>query len=179
MGQPTFTGNVGKPLPGVQVRIMDDGCEVLQGQAGEIEVSGAALFSGYIGESNEEPCTNADGFRAMGDLGWQDQQGDLYLTGRTDSMINVSGVKVDPLEIQQVLTSMPGVGQALVFGSMDANGLEMVKALLVVTGEISTVEVLRYCRNRLAEYKLPRSIKFVDEIPQNLMGKTARNLLEN
>ncbi len=62
---------------------------------------------------------------------------------------------------------------------MDANGLEMVKALLVVTGEISTVEVLRYCRNRLAEYKLPRSIKFVDEIPQNLMGKTARNLLEN
>ena len=62
---------------------------------------------------------------------------------------------------------------------MDANGLEMVKALLVVTGEISTAEVLRYCRNRLAEYKLPRSIKFVDEIPQNLMGKTTRNLLEN
>jgi len=172
-------GNVGKPLQGVQVRIMDDGREVPPGQVGEIQVSGAALFSGYIGEANEEPGKNADGFRRMGDLGWQNQQGELYLTGRADSMINVSGVKVDPLEIQQVLKSMPGVEQALVYGAPDANGLEMIKTLLVVTNVISTDEVLRYCRNRLAEYKLPRSIKFVDEIPQNLMGKTARSLLEN
>ncbi len=162
------------------MRVVDDNDrEVSQGQPGEIQVSSAALFSGYIGEPNDETSMTEDGFYRMGDLGWQDLEGDLYLTGRTDAIINVSGVKVDPVEVQQVLTSMPGVGQSLVFGAADANGLETVRALLVVDGEISTDEVLRYCRDRLAEYKLPRSIAFVDEIPQDLMGKTARSLLEN
>lgn len=176
----TRMGSVGKPLEDVRVRVVDDNDrEVSQGQPGEIQVSSAALFSGYIGESNDETSMTEDGFYRTGDLGWQDLEGDLYLTGRTDAIINVSGVKVDPVEVQQVLTSMPGVGQSLVFGAADANGLETIRALLVVDGEISTDEVLRYCRDRLAEYKLPRSIEFVDEIPQDLMGKTARSLLEN
>lgn len=176
----TRTGNVGNPLEDVRVRVVDDDDrEVPQGQPGEIQVSGPTLFSGHIGESNDETSMTEDGFYRMGDMGWQDLKGNLYLTGRTDAIINVSGVKVDPVEVQQVLTSMPGVGQSLVFGAPDANGLEMIKALLVADGAISTHEVLHYCRDRLAEYKLPRTIEFVDEIPQDLMGKTARSLLEN
>ncbi|TDJ33851.1 MAG: long-chain fatty acid--CoA ligase [Gammaproteobacteria bacterium] len=179
-GAHTRMGNVGKPLDGVRVRIIDDdGREVPQGQPGHVQVSGAALYREYIGEPGEDASITGDGFYRMGDLGWQDLEGDLYLTGRSDALINVSGVKVDPLEVQQVLSSMPEVRQSLVFGAKDRNGLEMIKALLVAEGEISTEEVLRYCRDRLAEYKLPRTIEFVDEIPQDLMGKTPRSLLEN
>jgi len=179
-GAQTRVGNVGKPLHGVQVRIVDeDHREVPQGQPGEVQVASPALYTGYIGESGEDDSLTEDGFYRMGDLGWQDLEDDLYLTGRSDALINVSGVKVDPLEVQQVLTSMPEVRQSLVFGARDRNGLEMIKALLVAESEISTDEVLRYCRERLAEYKLPRTIEFVDEIPQDLMGKTPRSQLEN
>jgi long-chain acyl-CoA synthetase len=94
-------------------------------------------------------------------------------------MINVSGVKVDPREVQAVLESLPGIEQALVHGIEDAAGLTVIRALLISEGEISTEEVLRYCRGRLAEYKLPRVVEFVNSIPQDLMGKTARRLMEN
>lgn len=179
-GDQVQAGSVGKPLQGVRVRLVDDNDnEVAQGHAGKIQVSSPALFSGYVGELGDEIPMTEDGFYCMEDLGTQDIEGNLALTGRSDAMINVSGIKVDPVEIQQVLMSMPGIGQALAFGTQDANGLEMIKVLLVADGKISTEDVLHYCRNRLAEYKLPRSIEMVKDIPQELMGKSPRKLLEN
>lgn len=179
-GHQVQAGSVGKPLQGVRVRLVDDNDhEVPQGQAGKIQVSSSALFSGYVGESGGGIPMTEDGFYCMEDMGVQDTQGKLALTGRTDNMINVAGVKVDPVEIQQVLTSMPGIAQALAFGARDASGLETIKVLLVTDGKISTEDVFQYCRNRLAEYKLPRSIEMVKDIPQNLMGKRPRKLLEN
>jgi len=173
-------GNVGKPLDDVNVRLVDDSNHVVaQGQPGNIQVSGSALFSGYIGEPESKINMTEDGFYRTGDIGMQDMQGNLTLKGRSDAIINISGIKVDPMEIQQVLTSMPGIEQALVFGSRDTTGLEIIKVLLVTDGKIRTDEVFQYCRSRLAEYKLPRTIKLVDKIPQDLMGKSARKLLDN
>jgi len=172
-------GNVGKPLPGVRLRLVDnENIEVPNGQSGEVQVSSDSLFSAYVGEPvNKLPITS-DGFYRMYDRGERDSEGSLYLTGRIDSMINVAGVKVDPNEIQKVLESMQGICQSLVFGVQDKNGMEIIKTLLVADEGIGTEDVLHYCRQKMAEYKLPRTIEFVKQIPQDLMGKSARRLLE-
>jgi long-chain acyl-CoA synthetase len=173
-------GSVGRPVAGVALRIVDgQGAEVAPGTSGEIEVRSAALFEGYVGDPSSGPPRTTDGFYRMGDLGRRNAADEVVLLGRSDAMINVSGVKVDPREVQAVLESLPGIAQALVHGMEDAAGLTLIRALLVRKGEISTEEVLRYCRRQLAEYKLPRVVEFVDSIPQDLMGKTARRLLEN
>lgn len=179
-GTPAEIGNVGNPLLGVKVRIADEKDQpVSAGQIGNIQVNSSALFSGYAGLNSDDIPMTDDGYYRMSDLGLKDPHGRLVLTGRADSMINISGVKVDPVEIQNTLTSMPGISQALVFGAKDANGMETVRAILVAKHKIGTNEVLSFCREHLAEYKLPRRIEWVDEIPQNLMGKTTRKLIEN
>lgn len=172
-------GSVGHPLAGVEVRIVDEqGLEVPADARGEIEVRSNALFEGYFGEASRSRC-RSDGFYRTGDLGRWNRAGEIVLLGRCDAMINVSGVKVDPREVQAVLESLPEIDQALVHGTRDAAGLTRIRAVLVRNADVSTEEVLAYCRGRLAEYKLPRVIEFVDEIPQDLMGKTARRLMEN
>lgn len=174
------SGSVGRPLDGVEVRIVDgQGLEVPAGASGAIEVRSAALFEGYVAQASRGPALTSDGFYRTGDLGRRNDAGEIVLLGRSDAMINVAGVKVDPRELQAVLESLPAIAQALVHGVQDAAGLTRIRAVLVRKGDVSTEEVLRYCRRRLAEYKLPRVVDFVDEIPQDLMGKTARSLLEN
>jgi long-chain acyl-CoA synthetase len=173
-------GSVGRPVAGVELRIVDaQGGEVPPGASGEIEVRSAALFEGYVAGAARGRSRTEEGYYRMGDLGRRNAAGEVVLLGRNDAMINVSGVKVDPHEVQAVLESLPGIEQALVHGTKDAAGLTLIRALLVRKGEISTEEVLRYCRRQLAEYKLPRVVEFVDSIPQDLMGKTARRLLED
>lgn len=172
-------GSVGRPLAGVEVRIVDEQGLAMPAEAGgEIEVRSDALFEGYLGEAPRSRRL-PDGFYRTGDLGRRNRAGEIVLLGRSDAMINVSGVKVDPREVQTILESLPGIGQALVHGSRDAAGLTRIRALLVRNADVSAEQVLAYCRGRLAEYKLPRVIEFVDEIPQDLMGKTTRRLLEN
>ena len=178
--QKACPGNVGKPLPGVRMRIVgDQGRELPAGQPGQVQVASTSLFSSYVGNANGMVDVTEDGFYRMQDRGELDGEGNLNLTGRTDTLINVAGIKVDPREIQMVLDSMPGVRQSIVFGVQDANGMEMVKALLVVKKGIDTQDILQYCRGQLAEYKLPRTIEFTERIPQDLMGKTTRSLLEH
>lgn len=173
-------GSVGRPVTGVELRIVDgQGGEAPPGASGEIQVRSAALFEGYVGDASNGPPRTTDGFYRMGDLGCRNAADEVVVLGRSDAMINVSGVKVDPREVQAVLESLPGIAQALVHGVEDAAGLTLIRALLVREGEISTEEVLRYSRRQLAEYKLPRVVEFVDSIPQDLMGKTARRLLEH
>jgi long-chain acyl-CoA synthetase len=176
---PLEPGCVGQPVPGVEIRLVGAGGEaVASGEAGAIEVRSPALFDGYIADVSGRPARGGAGFYAMGDLGRWNDRGELMLQGRSDAMINVAGVKVDPREVQAVLESMPEIAQALVHGRPDADGMQQIRALIVARHEIRAEEVLAYCRSRLAEYKLPRFLEFVDEIPQDLMGKTARRLLE-
>lgn len=172
-------GNVGRPLPGVRVRLVDEaGSEVPPGKTGEVQVSSDALFSKYIGEPGESLPMTADGWYRMADLGEWDNEGNLCLRGRIDAMINVAGVKIDPVEIQRVLAAMPGVERSVVYGVKDVNGMQAVKALLVADEGIDANGVLAHCRAHLAEYKLPRIIEFVDRLPQDLMGKIPRRFLE-
>lgn len=176
----TEPGCVGRPLPGVELRLVDArGTPAQPGEAGEVQVRSPALFDGYVADASSRPSRTPDGYYAMGDIGRWNAAGELVLLGRSDAMINVSGVKVDPREVQAVLESMPAVEEALVHGRADATGLQQIRALVVARSELSSEEVLAYCRGRLAEYKLPRAIEFVERIPRDLMGKTARSKLEN
>ena len=173
-------GCVGRPLPGVEIRLVDErGAVAAPGCAGEVQARSPALFDGYVADASKRASRTPDGYYSMGDLGRWNASGELVLLGRSDAMINVSGVKVDPREVQAVLESMPAVEEALVHGRSDAAGLQQIRALVVARRELSTEEVLAYCRGRLAEYKLPRAIEFVERIPRDLMGKTARSKLEN
>jgi len=168
-------GMVGKPLPGVQIKLLRaDGSPCAEGEAGEVRVYSDALFSGYV--AAKRPVFAADGGYDMNDRAVF-EAGDLRLLGRADAMINVAGVKVDPEEVRAVIEKMAGVRRARVAGVEDAAGGESVKAWVVADTELLRGDVMAHCRQRLAEYKLPRIIEFCDHIPEDLMGKSARRLL--
>ena len=168
-------GTVGAPLPGVGICLLKpDGSRCAEGEVGEVRVHSDALFSGYVGSTNG--ALAEDGSYDMNDRAVF-KKGELRLLGRSDAMINVAGVKVDPEEIRAVIEKMAGVRRALVTGVESAAGGESVKALVVADAELSFGDVLAHCRQQLAEYKLPRIIEFSDHIPEDLMGKSARRRL--
>lgn len=178
-GEARPEGTVGPPLPGVDLRLVreDGSFSIGDGEIGDVRIRSDALFTGYVGEEGSPPFTS-DGFYEMNDRAVF-HDGELRLLGRSDAMINVAGNKVDPGEIRAVIERMPAVKQVLVFGAADGSAGEAVKALVVPDGSLSAADVLAHCRAHLAEYKLPRIIDFTDHIPEDLMGKSARRLLEN
>jgi len=168
-------GAVGAPLPGVDIRLLKpDGSPCAAGEAGEVRVHSDAVFSGYVGST--DAVFAEDGSYKMNDRAVF-EKGELRLLGRSDAMINVAGVKVDPEEVRAVIEKMAGVRRALVTGVENATGGETVKARVVADTELSAGDLLAHCRQQLAEYKLPRIIEFSDHIPEDLMGKSARRRL--
>ena len=177
-GERGGSGYIGRPLPHATVRVVDsEGKNVPDGVDGIIEGASTGFFKGYVGGASLAQLLTPDGYYRPGDMGRFEPDGGLRLTGRSDRMINVAGVKVDPIEVQAVIQALPGIVQALVLGRLDESGLESVHALLVAESGLSAADVLRHCRGVLADYKLPRRIEFVEEIPQDLMGKSAQPLL--
>jgi len=163
---------VGKPLKGVKIKITDDkGRRLSQGKVGEIFIRCAAMTKGYIDDSelNEEAFLN--GYFRSGDIGIIDSNGELCLLARKRKVINASGTKIDPVEIQQVLMSHPKVKDAVVFGSTNTRGMEIVKAVVVAEPDSKVSEIIDFCRSRLSEFKIPRIIELKDRIPTNLLGK--------
>ncbi|MGD8347379.1 MAG: class I adenylate-forming enzyme family protein [Lysobacterales bacterium] len=168
-------GTVGAPLPGVGIRLLQpDGSRCAEGEEGEVRVRSDAMFSAYVGST--DAVFAEDGSYKMNDRAVF-EKGELRLLGRSDAMINVAGVKVDPEEVRAVIEKMAGVRRALVSGVENAAGGETVKARVVADTELSAGDLLAHCRQQLAEYKLPRIIEFSDHIPEDLMGKSARRLL--
>jgi long-chain acyl-CoA synthetase len=139
-------------------------------------VSSPALTDGYA----DMPALNRDAFRdgrfRTGDLGRLDREGRLYITGRRKLLIEVGGYKVDPVEVQDVLCAHPKVREAVVVG-VPANGGEAVKAVVVPGMELSDRELLLYCRERLASFKVPQIVERRDEIPKSPLGKVLRKYL--
>jgi long-chain acyl-CoA synthetase len=169
--------SVGTPLNGVELRIIDEAGEpVEEGRIGDVLIRSVAMTPGYAGEQNGGAF--ADGWFASGDRGRIDQDGRLFLTGRVKRLIDVRGDKVDPVEVEDVLAVHPKVADVVVVGvESEVPGEETVKAVVVPAGDAHERELIRYCRERLADYKVPSRVEFLDEIPTGPGGKVLRKYL--
>ncbi len=168
---------VGTPIPGVEIRCLGPGGESMdRGVAGELAVRSPAVMSGYLGDPDRNHQVFHQGFFRTGDIGYLDPHGNLYLTGRVGRVMNVSGTKVDPVEIEMALESLSGVSGCRVDAAPDGRGSEVIRARIAVRDGITLTrrDVIERCRERLAEYKLPRIIEFVEDLPLTISGKMAQ-----
>jgi malonyl-CoA/methylmalonyl-CoA synthetase len=163
-------GSVGYPLPGVELRI--GGGE----ETGVIEIRGPSVFSGYwrMPEKTREEFT-PDGFFITGDIGRCDPDGRVYISGRAKDLIISGGFNVYPKEVENILDEIPGISESAVIGLPHPDFGEGVCALVIGTGEEAVL--ISECRKRLAAYKLPKKILFVDAFPRNAMGKVQKSVL--
>ena len=170
--------SIGKPLPDVEIQVRDDGNNFLPaGEVGEIIIRTPRIMKGYAGR--EDDAALADGWRATGDLGWVDEDGYVFFAGRKDDMIIRGGENIAPAEIETVLMSHPAVDEAAVIGVPSVEWGQTVKAFVVLrTGQAASVQELQeFCRTRLASFKRPEQIEFIDALPKNPLGKILRKEL--
>lgn len=181
MSQTIKPGSVGAPLPGVELRVLDDGRQVEGEDAGEVWIRGGNLFAGYWPDGVEGP--DADGWYASGDVGYLDADGDLFLVDRLKEIVIVSGFNVYPSEIEDVLGEVEGVLDAAVIGVADDSTGEAVVAYVVtdpdhgVDDETLAARVREHCEHRLARFKHPRDLHVVPELPRSVTGKVAKGRL--
>jgi malonyl-CoA/methylmalonyl-CoA synthetase len=174
-------GTVGSPLPGVSVRIADERDQPLAaGKVGAIQLRGDNVFSGYwrMPERTRDEFT-ADGWFRTGDLGTFDADGYLSIVGRARDLIISGGYNVYPKEVELALDELPGVQEAAVIGVPHADFGEAVTAIVVAAkgAALDEAAIISALRSRLANYKLPKRVHIVEELPRNAMGKVQKNLL--
>jgi len=165
----------GVPIPGVEVQILDaSGVLLPECECGEIAVSSGAVMEGYLAGTGKN-APRDDGFLRTGDLGFLDEHGALHLQGRIRRGINLCGIKVDPVEIERVIGELPAVRAVRVDGSPDEHGMEMIRARIrpVPGAAVTRSDVVKQCRARLAEFKIPRVIEFVESDVEDLLGKNS------
>ena len=171
-------GQVGIPLPGVEMRVTDPdtGLPSRPGEVGEFQTRGPHVFSGYWRDPEKtQRAYTADGWFKTGDMGRCDESGRLEIKGRLKDLIISGGLNVYPVEVEQVLTRHPAVEQCAVAGVPDAEWGEVVTAFVVTSADQTGArELLDYCRQSLASYKTPKRIVFVEELPRNAMGKVQK-----
>lgn len=175
-------GAVGLPLPGISVRVTnpETGEALAQGEVGMIEIKGPNVFKGYW-RMPERTRTDfrADGFFITGDLGRFDSSGYLWILGRSTDLVISGGYNVYPKEVENEIDAVSGVAESAVIGLPHADFGEAVTAI-VVKGDNTDIDeqlVLAALTGRLAKYKRPKRILFVDDLPRNAMGKVQKNLL--
>jgi len=174
-------GSVGLPLPGVALRISDkDGTVLPQGEIGLIEVRGPNVFQGYWRMPDKTAAEfRPDGFFITGDLGRIDENGYVHILGRDKDLIISGGFNVYPKEIESLIDELPGVTESAVVGLPHRDFGEGVTAC-VVTGkgaQLTEKAVLEALSGRLAKFKHPKRVLFVDELPRNTMGKVQKKLI--
>ncbi|GHF80371.1 class I adenylate-forming enzyme family protein [Streptomyces thermodiastaticus] len=173
---------VGVPGPDTVVRIVgDDGREVPFGEQGEIVVSGPQVVPGYWRRPEATAETFPGGELRTGDIGFMDEQGWLYVVDRKKDMINASGFKVWPREVEDVLYTHPAVREAAVVGVPDGYRGETVKAFISLRpgAEADPAELAAYCKERLAAYKYPRQVEILPDLPKTASGKILRRELRS
>ena len=174
-------GSIGKPLDDVEVAIFDeDGHPVTLGETGEIAARGARLMKGYWNQEDATTETIRGGWLFTGDLGYQDEDGYIYLAGRARDFIKRGGEMVSPEEVEQVIQSHEAVEEAAIIGVPDLDWGERVRALVVLRNgaQASEDDISEYCRQRLASFKKPESVVFCEELPRNQMGKVLKRILK-
>jgi long-chain acyl-CoA synthetase len=177
-------GTVGVPVPDTEVLIMDTETgeqELAQGEIGEIVLKGPQVMMGYYKKPEETAGVLRHGGVYTGDLGFLDPDGYLTIVDRKKDMIIAGGFNIYPVEIDGVLFEHPKILEACTVGVPDAYRGETVKAFVVVKeGETLTAEeVIAYCREKLAAYKVPKVVEFVDSLPKSAVGKILRRELRD
>jgi acyl-CoA synthetase (AMP-forming)/AMP-acid ligase II len=170
--------SIGKPLPDVEIKVRDDDGKFLtHSEVGEIIIRTPRIMKGYAGRKDDSALP--DGWRATGDLGWVDEDGYVFFAGRKDDMIIRGGENIAPAEIETVLMSHPAVDEAAVIGVPSVEWGQTVKAYVVLRpGEKADAkDIQEFCRTRLASFKRPESIEFIEALPKNALGKILRKEL--
>jgi malonyl-CoA/methylmalonyl-CoA synthetase len=173
-------GTVGLPLPGVEVKITDNGAELPQGQTGMIEVRGPNVFKGYwnMPDKTAEEL-RPDGFFITGDLGMFDADGYLHIVGRQKDLIISGGFNIYPKEVELLLDALPGVSESAVIGLPHPDFGEAVFAVLTATPgtTLDPAQILASLHTQLARFKHPKAAVVVADLPRNAMGKVQKNVL--
>jgi malonyl-CoA/methylmalonyl-CoA synthetase len=175
--------SVGYPLPGIEIRVMNaDGKDVVPGEIGEVWLRGDNVFKGYWEMPEKTRESFEDDWFKTGDLGYRDAQDGnrLYLVGRSKELIITGGYNVYPKEIEDVLEGYEAVNEAAVIGIPDDDFGERVVAVVAAVQnarDTSSGEIVRFCKDRLAGYKCPKQVFFIDQLPRNAMGKLQKNVL--
>ena len=173
-------GSVGLPIPGVELRLVDEHDEdVAEGEVGEVVARGPNVFKGYWRREKETEEALRGGWFHTGDLARRDADGYYFIVDRKKDMIIVSGYNVYPIEVENVLLRHPKVLDAAVVGVANEYQGESVKAVLVRRpgAALEAAEIIEYCRAHLAAFKVPRVVEFRDELPKNATGKLLKREL--
>jgi fatty-acyl-CoA synthase len=174
-------GSVGRSMTECHI-VGENGEELPPGRAGVVYFGGGRPFEYHNDPQKTASVTNEHGWRTLGDVGYLDEDGYLYLTDRQAHMIISGGVNIYPQEAENLLTGHPAVADVAVIGVPDAEMGEAVKAVVILTDPAAAnpeleAELLAYCRSELATYKCPRSVDFVEELPRDDNGKLYKRLL--
>ena len=172
--------SVGVPVPNTVVRIVaDDGRDAPIGEVGEIVAEGPQVVSGYWGKPDETAANLPGGALKSGDVGFMNAEGWIFIVDRKKDMINASGYKVWPREVEDVLAEHPAVRESAVVGLPDEYRGETVKAFVSLRAGASATpeELIEHCKQRMAAYKYPRSVVLLDELPKTVTGKILRREL--
>jgi long-chain acyl-CoA synthetase len=171
-------GSVGVPLPSTEISIRDDGREVDLGQPGELYVRGPQVMKGYWHMPEETAqALDMDGWLRTGDIATLDVDGFVHIVDRKKDMIVVSGFKVFPNEIEAVLTLHEAILEAGCIGVPDERSGQAVKAFVVTHEELTTEQIIEFCRERLTPYKVPKFVEFRATLPKTNIGKILRRAL--
>jgi malonyl-CoA/methylmalonyl-CoA synthetase len=177
-------GTVGLPLPGTSVRVVgDDGSACAAGEIGHVQVKGDNVLPGYwrMPEKNKEEFT-ADGFFRTGDVGTFSADGYLSIVGRSKDLIITGGYNVYPKEVELAIDELPAVAESAVVGIPHPDFGEAVTAVLVPRPGVpapTEAEVIAWLKSRLANFKVPKRVFVVEELPRNTMGKVQKNVLRD
>ncbi len=179
----TIANTCGRAIPGTQIKIIDQsGAAVPTGESGEVLVKGYNVMTGYF--ENDEQTSQAideDGWLHTGDVGFMDDRGYLKITDRVKDMFIVGGFNAYPAEIENILCSNENISQVAVVGVPDDRLGEVGRAFVILRPgcNLSESDLLEWSRQNMANYKVPRSIVFVDSLPMNASGKVLKNTLRN
>lgn len=171
----------GKPVETAEVKIIDPEFNTLPAhQIGEIAVKSSQGMIGYYNEPDLTEVTIIDGWIHTRDMGYLDEEGYLYLVDRKSDMIITGGFNVYPKELEDVLYEHPAVAEAAIIGVPDAKWGEAIKAFVVVKDEhhVTEDDIITFCKTKLASYKKPKSVEFIEELPKSAVGKIIRRVLK-
>ncbi|MED1943812.1 MULTISPECIES: fatty acid--CoA ligase family protein [Brevibacillus] len=172
-------GSVGVDIPLVKNKVVDpEGNEVARGEVGELVVQGPNVMLGYLGLPDDTAAALRNGWLYTGDMARMDEEGYVYIVDRKKDMILVDGYNVYPREVEEVLYQHPAIIEAAVIGIPDEVHGEAVKAFVALKEiAVSQEDIMAFCRDKLAKYKVPRQVEFVAELPKNSTGKILRRSL--
>ncbi len=179
--EPPRPGSCGKPLPGTELRFVDEeGADVPPGERGEIWVKGPQIMTGYLGRPEATAEAIVDGWFKTGDIGRLDEDGHLYIVDRKKDMVIVSGFNVFPTDIEDVIIELEGVAEVGVIGLPDDKSGERVVAYVVKSdAAITEQDIISHCKSKLTNYKIPREVRFISELPKSPVGKVLRRVLRD